>query len=178
MAYVAAGAMQTRVREVLQSAAGNLRTITLGTFSGDMPEGLTDMEAARRSAIVARVEARMTGMSRSASAPTTLSNVAQYDVEMRVRVTRVLDRTAEIDDATRDAAKAAAMRDADVLAQALGYPGNLSTTAAGTATGIISGLLTYRDSASSVRGPVDDGAGVIETDHRFTAIVRSSPATS
>lgn len=178
MAYLAAGAMQTRIREVLQEAAGNLRTIDLGTYGGDMPEGLTTMEAARRSAIVARVEARMTSMSRSASAPTTYSNVAQYDVEMRVRVTRVLDRTAEIDDAARDAVKAAAMMDADVLSQALGYPGNLTTTAAGTATGIVSGLLTYRDSSSSVGGAVDDGAGIIETDHRFTAIVRSSPATS
>lgn len=178
MGYLAAGAIQTRVREVLEGAAGDLRTIDLGTYGGDMPEGLTDAEATRRTATIARIEARVTNMSRSASAPTTFSNVAQYDMEMRVRVTRILDRTAEIDDTTRDAAKAAAFRDADVLAQALGYPGNLSTTAAGTATGIVSGLLTYRDSASSVRGPVDDGASLIETDHRFTAIVRSSPATS
>jgi hypothetical protein len=107
-----------------------------------------------------------------------IGNLALYDLELRVRVVRTIDRTMQINDTMRDAAKALAFQDADVLAQALGFPGNLSTTAAATATGIISGLFTYRGSSSSVRGPVDDGASIIETDHRFTAIARSTPAVS
>jgi hypothetical protein len=178
MAYLAASAIQTRIREVIESAAGSLRTISAGSYLGDAPEGEGDMERARAAILGAKVEALCTSFSRSASNPPTLGNVALYDSEWRVRVTRILDRTAQIDDSTRDAVKSLAFRDADVLSQALGFPNNLATTAAGTATGIVSGLMTYRGSSSSVRGPVDDGASIIETDHRFTAILRSTPAVS
>ena len=178
MAYVAASAIQTRVREVIQGASATLRAITPGTYLGDSPEGEDDAGKARATVEGARVEARCMSMSRSESMGTIMSNVALYETEWRVRVVRLLTRTSQINDATRDAVKALAMQDADVLCQGLGFPGNLSTTAAGTATGIVSGLFTYRDSSSDVRGPIDDGASIIETDHRFTAIVRSTPATS
>lgn len=178
MAYVAASAIQTRVREVIQGATASLRAITVGAYLGDSPEGEDDMGKARAAIEGARVEARCTGMKRSPSMGTIMGNVALYETEWRVRVTRVLTRTSQISDTVRDAAKALAFQDADVLSQALGYPGNLTATAAATATGIVSGLFTYRDSSSDVRGPIDDGASIIETDHRFTAIVRSTPATS
>lgn len=178
MAYLAAGAIQTRLREVLEDAAGSLRTIAAGRLLGDAPEGESDMDRARAAVLGAKVEALLTSMSPNESSPPTLSNVMFYDLEWRVRVTRLLPRTAQIDDTTRDAIKALAFQDADVLRQALGYPNNLLTTAAGTATGIISGLFTYASSSLSVRGVVDDGSSIIETDHRFTCIARSTPATS
>ncbi len=178
MAYVAAAAIQKRVREVLQSAAGSLRTITAGTYLGEFPEGDSDMDSARATVVGARVEAQVLSVKRSPSSPPVIGNLALYEMEWRVRVQRLLDRTSQIDDTLRDAVKALAFQDADVLAQALGFPGNLSTTTAGTATGIVSGLLSYVDSSSDIRGPVDDGASIIETDHRFTCVVRSAPATS
>lgn len=178
MAYLAASAIQTRVREVIQGAAASLRAITPGTYLGDSPEGEDDMGKARAAIEGARVEARVTRQSRSPSNGSIMSNVALYEQEWRVRVIRILTRTSQISDTTRDAVKALAMQDADVLSQALGFPENLKTTTAGTATGIVSGLLTYRDSSSDIRGPIDDGASIIETDHRFTAIVKSIPATS
>ena len=178
MAYLAASAIQKRVREVIEGAAGSLRTITAGTYAGDMPEGNSDMDLARGAIAKPTVEALVTSAGRSASSPPVIGNLALYDLELRVRVVRIIDRTMQINDTLRDAAKALAFQDADVLAQALGFPGNLSTTAAATATGIVSGLFTYRGSQSSVRGPVDDVASIIETDHRFTAIARSTPAVS
>lgn len=178
MAYLAAGAIQKRVREVIESAAGGLRTITAGTYTGDMPEGLVDMDLARGAIAKPTVEALVTSAGRSASGYSVIGNLALYDLELRVRVVRIIERTAQITDALRDEAKALAFQDADVLGQALGYPRNLETTTAGTATGIVSGLFTYRGSTTSVRGPVDDGASIIETDHRFTAIARSTPAVS
>lgn len=178
MAYIAASAIQTRVREVLQENAGTLRKVAASTFGGDLTEGVGDPELARRGVTIARIEARMVNMKRSASSPPTIGNLALYDSEWVVRVVRTLDRTTQIDDDTRDAVKALALLDADVLAQALGFPGNLTATTAATATGIVSGLMSYVSSSSSVRGQVDDGAGVIETDHRFTAILRATPATS
>jgi hypothetical protein len=178
MAYIAASAIQTRVREVLQEAAGALRTITAATFGGDLTEGVGDAELARRGVTIARIEAREVGMSRSASSPPVIGNLALYDSEWSIKVVRTLDRTTQIDDDTRDAVKALAMKDGDVVAQALGFPGNLTTTTAGTATGIVSGLMTYVSSSSAVRGGVNDGASIIETDHRFTAILRAAPATS
>lgn len=178
MAVVNTSAMYTRIREVLQSAAGTLRTITADTYSGDLPENLTDQTQARKSVDRPRIEPRITRWARSASGYPVIGNLAVYDLELRVRVVRTVDRTAQIDFDARDAAKALAADDCDRLAQALGFPGNLSTTAAGTATGIVSGLLTYRESISDVRGPVDDGVSMIETDHRFTGIVTSTPAVS
>jgi hypothetical protein len=178
VAYVAAGAIQTRVREVIEGASASLRSITPGAYLGDLAEGDSDMDRARAVVSGARVEALCTGMDRSPSSPPIIGNVALYDMRWRVRVVRLLSRTAQIDDATRDAVKALAFQDADVLAQALGFPGNLATTTAGTATGIISGLMTYTGSSSSVRGPIDTGASILETDHSFTAIVRSTPAVS
>lgn len=178
MAYLAASAIQTRIREVLQEGAGSLRAITPGTYLGDFPEGETDMDAARAVVVKARIEARMVSSARSKSSPPILSNVVLYEQRWRVRVQRIVERLAQIDDDARDTAKALAMLDVDVIAQALGMPGNLSTTTAGTSTGIVSGLFTYLESTADVRGPVDDGASVIETDHLFSCVVQSAPATS
>jgi len=178
MAYLAASAIQTRLREVLEDARGTLRTIAVGTFLGSAPEGESDMDRARAAVEGATAEALITSVKRNASSPPMLSNVAFYDLTVRVRVTRIVTRTAQIDDSARDAIKAMAFRDADVLRQALGFPGNLTATHAGTATGIVSGLLSYSDSAAAVRGLVIDGSSIIETDHRFTCIAQSTPATS
>lgn len=178
MAYLAASAIQTRVREVLQEGAGALRSITAGTYLGDFPEGETDMDAARAVVVKARVEARCLSTRRSKASPPLYSNLALYEQTWRVRVQRIVERLAQVDDDVRDAAKALAFQDVDVITQALSMPGNLTATAAGTSTGIVSGLFTHIESTSDVRGPVDDGASIIETDHLFTCVVRSAPATS
>lgn len=178
MAYIAASAIQKRLREVLQSAAGSLRTISAGTYIGGFPEGDGDMENAQAAVEGARIEARVMSVSRSPASPPIIGNVSLYQMRVRVRVQRLLSRDTQVDDTVRDGVKALAFRDADVLCQALGFPGNLSTTTAGTATGIVSGLLSYVDSSSDVRGPIDDGASIIETDHNFTCTVRGAPAVS
>lgn len=179
MATIPASAIQTRIREVLLSAASSLRTIPLDTYDGGQPEGDGDMERARAAVTGPKIEALCVGMSRNPSSPPTLGNIFLYDSQWRIRVIRTLDRTTQISDSERDAIKALAFWDADVLRGALSFPGNLSTTAAGTATQIVSGLMTYVDSSSSaIRGLVDEGAQTIETDHNFTAILRSTPAVS
>jgi len=177
MAYIAAAAIQTRVSEVLKEAAGTLRTITAGTYLGT-PEGEGDMDSARGAVEKALIQARPIATRRSKASPPIYSNLVLYEQEWRIRVIRLLSRTTQIDDDARDAATALAALDCDVLRQALEFPGNLSTTTAGTPTGIVSGMMTYVDSTHDVRGPVDDGASIIETDHRFTCVLRATPATS
>lgn len=178
MAYLPTAAIHTRLREVLTSAAGTLRTITANTYSRDLPENLDDPVQARKAVEKPLIEPRFSTWRRSPSSPPVIGNLAIYEAECRVRVVRVVDRTAQIDASSRDTANALAAADCDVLAQALGFPGNLTTTAAGTATNIVSGCMVYQDSTSDVRGPVADGASIIETDHRFLCRAYSSPATS
>jgi hypothetical protein len=175
MAISQAQALFIALREVLEKAGGSLRTIPYNTYSGDLPEELSDMEMARRSVCVPRIECTL-NTRRSPSQPLTMGNLFLYAVDLNVRVIRTLEREAQIVDETRDMIKALAFEDAPVIAEALGYPGNLLTTSAGDSTGLVSGLFSYLDSTSDIRGSVDEGASIIETNHRFTGTVRTTPA--
>jgi hypothetical protein len=177
VSYLSTDALQVRLREVLEAAAGTLRTITAATYGGNLAEELTPDVQAVRSLALPQIEALITDIERSPSSPPTLSNVALYKLAVRVKVTRRLTAAAQLVGATRDLAKSAAARDADVLNQALGFPGNLRATNAAAQTGLVSGLLTHEKSTITVRPTDDDGTAVIDTDHRFTGTIQSSPAT-
>ena len=96
---------------------------------------------------------------------------------MKASITRATDATAKVDAATRRTVKAAAVADADIVRQALSYPGNLATTSAGTSTGIVTGMLSYIDSSIQVRFGGDVGARVTSV-HRLRGVVQITQATS
>lgn len=175
MAYIKSQAILTRIREVIDTGAGIARTIDPMRINGDLPEGLDNMEEARRGVEVARHEAQIVGVSRSSSSPPSLGSLLLYDVAVQIRLIRSVTRHEQISDPDRDVLMAMASEDADVLAQALEFPGNLTATAAATATDLVSGRLRYLSSKVIVKGSVNAGAQAIETVHQFAGIAIARP---
>jgi hypothetical protein len=184
MATWSAGNLITRMREVLEDVRGTLRTITAGTYEGNLAPGLDLNEEARRAFVViagsgagAPTEARIASVSRSAASPPVIGNLALYDI--RVEVKQVFPYTSQVklDDTYRDAIAGVAAAAADIIAQAFTYPGNLLTKQSGAATGLVSGMFAYDGSSYEWRGPVNE-AGTLEAIHKFRGVVQSAPAVS
>ena len=178
MTVISTAALQVRLREVLETGFGSTRTITAGTYGGNLPEEFSAQGDSVRSVAKPQAEALIEAVRRSPSSPSSMSNVALYEIDVRVRVVRRLTADQQVNSTTRDTVKAAAAADADVLVQALTWPGNLTQTQAGTATGLRSGMLAYRSSETVVRPAVDDGASIIETNHLFLGLMQSAPPVS
>lgn len=183
MATWAAANLTTRMREVLESAAGTLRTISAGTLDGNLPPGLTLNEEARRALGVINdsagppCESRIVSVKRSPASPPVIGNMALYDVEAEVRAVYPVTSDVKINDVVRDALGGLAAEHGETIAQAFTYPGNLTQTASAKPTGLVSGMFAYLDSSYEWKGNVDDAGGTLEARHRFKGIVRSTPAT-
>ena len=178
MTYAAYHACLTRIREVVEDSRGVLRTVPSARFVGDLPDGLTDTEDARRGIVGPRVETNLTAFATNPSSPPTMGNLMFTDVDFDVRVIRTRTPLEQLDDDSRDALEAQAAIDAEVLRQALGYPGNLTTTQSATATGIVSGMARWIKSRVVIKRKIDEGAQPVETIHTFRMIVKSAPAVS
>ena len=178
MATLPAAAILTRIREVLEDSAGILRTVPTGRFEGGLPEGgRVDSELAK-AFVKPRIEAAITGMSLSAATPPVVGNLRIYDLEVEVRVVRIIRPLEQVSDDDRVALQAAAATDADIIAQALGWPGNLTQTAASTATDLVSGMLTYQRTRARIGRRIDEGAQPLETIHTFTGKAQVRPAVA
>lgn len=179
MAYLAADPILTRIREVLESGAGVLRTIASGTYYGDFHEGLSEQEQARRALTKPRYDVRAVSLTRNEASPPNMHSLGLKNIEIEVKVTRNLTFSEATADALRDDMLALAIQDGDVISQALGYTANLATTTSGTATGLVSGVLEYEGSdIGEVETPDGDRPGRAETLHRFTGRVAITQATS
>ena len=168
----------TRIREVLEDGAGSVRAITANTYAGGLSSVTNANALGIRSMIKPRVESRIIEMRPHPASPPIGGSLVLRSVTVDVRIVRAFTGRHELNDATRDALHAVASTDADVVAQALTWPGNLTATAAAAPTGLVSGCLRY---ASSSLGTVEaDGAsdGRIVTTHRFTGIAQIAAATS
>jgi hypothetical protein len=163
MAYLRTAAALRRIRQVVEQSLGNLRTTPTGRFGGESPTGLADESILAKAVDRPRVETTITSITPSAATPPVIGNIRIYDVMFAVKVTRIVTPLEQVSDADRDALMALAAEDVDVLGQALGFPGNLASTAAGTATDIISGLLVPREARITVRRAIDEGAQPIDT---------------
>lgn len=176
MAYARFNTALKRIREVVEQSAGALRPVPTGRFGGELPEGLSDESAMAKAASVPRVETSITSIAPSSSSPPVLGDLRIYEVQVTVKVVRVLSALEQVSDADRDELHALAAQDADVLSQALGFPGNLARTAGGVETEIVSGLLVYRSSSVLVKKPTDDGAQPVITSHVFRGHMISRPS--
>jgi len=171
-----------RIREVLESGAGTLRTISSGTNVAN-PPGLDTNEESRRAGVAPvtgsgfPVEARILSVKRSPSGYSVIGNLALYDFEAEVRAVYPVNTKTTLSSAARDRITGIAAKHADVFAQALGYPGNLTTTTAGSPTDVISGLLTYLSSDYVWAGNAGEG-GTLTARHRFKGIAKSAPAVA
>lgn len=178
MAFVAFDALADRLREVLEAGAGSLRAITADTYGGNLPDGFSEMGDSVRSVGLPQVECSIEKIRPSASGHSIVGSVLLYDFDVRVRVVRHLPADVQVNGAARDAIKYAAATDADVIRQALSWPGNLTATAGGAATGVLSGMLMHRESELETRPAVEDGAAIVETIHTFFGVIKSAPALS
>lgn len=176
MATMAAAAILTRIREVIVDSRGTLRTVPSARFLGDLPGGLPDESELARSAEKPRIEASITRVAVSPASPPVTGDLRLYDLTIEVRVIRALSSDEQVQDSQRDALRALAIEDADVLAQALCWPGNVLQTQALVATGLCSGILRYTGSEVSVRREVAQGAQIVETIHRFMGVAQSRPS--
>ena len=179
MAIIQSAAILLRIRQVLENGAGTLRTIASTRFYGDFPEGLDASTEQRRGLERPRIEARIRGISRNPASPPITGNFVLYDLAIDVEIVRPLTTAEQLTDSDRDTLRALVMDDVDVVRQALEYPGNLTTTTAGAATDLVSGLLSYRTSrVDPIASPISSGAQTLRSVHSFTGIAISRPAIS
>lgn len=178
MAYLQTTAILARIREVLGSSAGTLRTVPSGRFEGELATGLPEETQALRALVNPRFEARIIASAPAAATPPRGGSIAIWQLTIEVRVVRTLTAIEQLDDDTRDALHALAVEDADVVAQALGFPGNLAATEAAASTDLVSGCLTYVAGRGATLRQVDQGAQLLETIHELTGLAISRPATS
>lgn len=176
MAVVNTGPFYERMRELLEAGAGSMRAIAAGTFKGGLPDEQSDRNTAVKLYGSPRCEALIVNNARSPASPPIRSDLAIYAIDVRVRVVRLLGLVEQVTDSDRDEVKALAASDADLLRQSL-EAGNLAATEDGRSTGVVSGMLSYRDSKATVRRIAADALTVIETDHMFHGSITSTPDT-
>jgi hypothetical protein len=176
MAYIQAGPAIKRIREVIEDSAGTLRTVPASRFGGEVPTGLDDESVLAKAADKPRVETTIADMKASNATPPVMGNVALWDVVFSTKVTRIVTPLEQVSDDDRDTLMASVATDVDVIRQALGFPGNLTTTTAGTATDIVSGLLVLQSARIQVRRPINEGGQPIETTLTLLGRLISRPA--
>ena len=169
----------TAVREVLDSGHGNLRTIATTRFEDTLTEDLTEdalQTLSMHAAAAFRV--RITGMRKNRASAPINSSVILRDIDLEVTVSRTIPIEGRISADSRADLEALAADDADAIAQALETAPNLQATVGGTATNLAGDCVRYVDSRMRVVRGTPDGAQRIETVHRFTGVLKVSPATS
>ena len=179
MSYVKAEAITTRIKEVLEMSSGLLRTVPAGRFSGDLPEGLSIDEELRRAIENPRINANVVRVARSPASPPIMGNVILYDLELEVRIVRIMSTLEQLDDDSLQLLRSRAFEDVDIVRQALEYPGNLTTTEGGEATDIVSGMFRFTESSiASIKRVMSEGAQEAETLIKFTAVAIARPAVA
>jgi hypothetical protein len=178
MATLAAAAIIQAVRDVIEDAHGSVRTIADGTYEPGVYEQMTSRAEAMQALGSPRAEVAITSVARHEASPPPQGSFQLLALELEVRVVRPFALNEALDNDDRAALRAVAAADGDVLQQALCWPGNLSQTAAGTSTGLVSGMLRYDESDVEGLDHDDDMNGRLVTTHRFTATARVALAIS
>lgn len=159
MALVNVDAIRTAVTERLTGAIRGGRAISPGYVSDDIHGGASDYTKAARAAVRPRFDVAIDTPRRSEQSPNYNANVWLYDVTLTVTSTYKLESPG-LEAADYERVKSQAIGDVSRFVQALCDPGYLATTADGTSTGIVSGMLFFQ----SARTSRDDArAGLFET---------------
>lgn len=174
MANADNAAIRKRIREVLDDGAGLIRTVSSGRVSGDYWYP-TDAFAGRTRAVEKpRFDILPFEIQPLTPAQFELCNTKIYVYRITIACEYALPPSVHSDD-QRDAVRATAETDADMFRQALGWSGNLSSTAAGAATGIVDGNLIFESYSPESE---DWGELRLITRHVYTCFVRVEAATS
>ena len=177
MAQLAAAAILTAVREVCEQAAGSVRIITSDTYRPGAHEALNEDAASTQALVKPRAEARFTSIESHPARPPEQGSFTLESLEIEVTVTRFIGTEHMILD-VRTTLRAVAAQDATRIKYALGWPGNLSATAAGDPTGLVSGMLRHTGSEIGDLETVEGQNGRIVTVHTLTGVaqVQMTPA--
>jgi len=173
-----AGAILTSIREVIEDGSGLVRDITAGTYEGGISSVTNGAALGSLSLSTPRVESKITNVSPHPASPPIGGTLILRSLSVTVRIVRGFSGRHELNDTHRDALQGLVVADADVIAQALTWPGNLTATNAAAPTGLVSGCLVY--SSSSVGSVEIDDAndGRIVSSHLFTGVARITAAVT
>lgn len=172
MAQLAAAAILTRVREVVEDAAGSVRIVTADTYRPGAHEAQNPDAASTEALVKPRAEARFTTIEPHPARPPIQGSFTLYAVELEVTVTRFLGTEHMILPDVRTTLRAVAAEDASRIAQALEWPGQLEETGDSVATGLVSGMLRHVSSEVGDLELVEGQNGRIVTVHTFSGTAR------
>lgn len=175
MSYVKADVICSAIREVLTGSAGYRFAIPSGSYLGSLPLNADAETENYLSAQGVRIEPVITGISRHPSSPPWGGSIQLWSIDCEVRAVRFLDQPTQVTDELKDAGKGLAIRDADVMAQVMCYPHNLTSASNGSTTDLVSGRLDHVGSKVRFEGTVNEGAQRIVTVHQFKGVAKSYP---
>lgn len=178
MAAVDDVAIRTALREVIEGKITGVRAITPGLLSCDIAVGASDMTLSMRTTSTPRVEIAVS-YPVSPDRPQQPSNVWFRGIEVVLTYTYLLESQGLLLPEYQ-ATKAAAGAAADLVAQALAWPGKLSQTYAGTVTGIVSGVLAWQGTTvlrdDAPRSGQTEGGGLYQLEQRYSGTVLTAAA--
>lgn len=171
MAFIRATALLTKVRALIEGDATIARAMDANALA-EAPPQLSDSEASKRALVAPTYDVAFVDAPEPHPCnPPNLCALTIYSVRLAVDVTRHMSLIHALDDDARDAVGALAARDGDVLAQALGYPGNLTNDVSDVALGLVSGRLQYESSDVDEVKAEPDNAMLVRTRHIFTGVM-------
>ena len=172
MATLALGPVITAIRDVLEDAAGSHRTITASTYGGGAYAGLSNARLSTLALVRPRFDIRILKQAQHRLSPPRNNSLGIWEVSIEISAYRHIDASEKLIDADRDTAVALAANDADVFAQALEWPGNLTVDSAAHATNIIGAALIHDESQLGQFNLSDTGPGLIQTVHRYHCFIK------
>lgn len=175
MANLAADPILTAIRGVIEDGDGTARTISASSYQGGIYDSLGRDAESTAALIKPRAEANIRDVSPHPAGHNVLGSVLLRALTIEVRLVRHLNLIHATSNSLRDDLKALATRDGDVIAQALTYPGNLTTDSGANATNLVSGCLLYQSSKVGAVELDGEAGGRIETVHTFSATATVTP---
>lgn len=171
-------AILTRIREVLEDGAGDVRALPSGAFGANTHEALDALADSMASIGKPQAHAKIAATSRHESSPMRMSSFTLEALEIEVRIVRDFDGYRDLSADARTALDALAASDGFDVAQALTFSGNVAATTGGAPTGLVSGMLEHVGNAIPSIEFAAGQNGRLVTTHRFTGVCRVETPTA
>lgn len=178
MAAVDDVAIRRALREVCEGTIAGVRALTPGVLSADIAGGASDLTLSRRGVAVPRVDIAV-AYPMLDERPQQPSNIWMRGIEVTLTYTYLLEAQTLLAPEYQ-AIKSTAAETSDLVAQAFAWPGKLTTTSTGVATGIVSGVLMWQGTTvvrdDAPRSGETEGGGLYQLEQRYTGVVLTAAA--
>ncbi len=173
MAAFSDAAIRTAVSDVIVGVITGVRSMGVGNLTDDIAVGATSQTAAQRATVKPTVTIS-TAYTPHPDAPSQPGPDWFDTLTLTLTFTSLLP-TEALGRVAIDLVKATQANGAANLRAAFAWPGKLTTTNAGVATGIVSGVLRF-EGMTVVRDtpPTATDGGLYVTEHRFSGTVHSA----